>query len=197
MIIFVLASICSWEDSVKVRDFLSSSFHSLLSKHNLKAFNLPEDCPLRITEKEDKLYPYYSFKSKPSQGSYECKSCNKIFRSEKYLEEHITNNHVVSNGICLADFCQFLPCGRTDPIIENRCASVMSSCFSEHAIEDALKLCKWQEESIWEIELDKTAYIVFGIIAGIACVIWYILLWADIEEANSPANSKKFKKKNN
>ena len=196
MIIFVLASVCSWEDSQTVRNFLSTSFTSLLSRHHLKSFNLAQDCPLVISEREDLLYPYYSLKTKQSISTFECSDCKKQFKSEQAIEEHIVNTHVHSSGKCLADLCYFLPCGRDDEVIKNRCEDVMAKCFGEEVIGDAVELCRYREESIWDSEIDKAGYMILYVIVAVVCCIYYIVLWAELEEQKlSGKNINKKRKK--
>lgn len=180
MFIFVLAALCSYEDSQEVRTFLSTSFASLLSRHNLKSFTLPLDCPFAVSEKSDVFYSSYPLKSKQSV-TYECSECKKSFRTESAIELHVQNKHS-STGTCFADFCAFLPCGRDDEIIQNRCENIMAHCFHEETLKDALSLCKFSEESIWEMKINRAGYIVYYIIQGVLCFIYYLLVWTDVEE---------------
>jgi C2H2-type zinc finger len=194
IIIFVLAALCSWEDSLKVREFVSKPFSSVLSKHGIGRYTLPESCPLRNPEKADVLAQYYSYKKKQSNALHECTSCSKQFRSEKALEDHIVRNHAKGDGTCLGDFCQFLPCGRHDEVAMKRCENVMSQCFETDAILDALDLCKHNEDTIWDLELETPGYIIITILVVVGCFIYYLLLWADMEEKHT---TRRYKKKIN
>jgi hypothetical protein len=45
--------------------------------------------------------------------NWRCTYCNKVFKSEQFLERHIENRHpytILKDGVCLADHCDVLMC---------------------------------------------------------------------------------------
>ena len=95
-------------------------------------------------------------------GNWRCLYCNKVFKSEAYLELHIENRHpgtIKRDGVCLADYCDVLECdlhstlfqpGRTGESLQcnskvmerrrHRCHMVLDQCFPPHGSQVATTL---------------------------------------------------------
>lgn len=115
-----------------------------MNEHKVKNYELRDDCPIKSAEQNDLFKNYEKNKKKISSSNWECDVCHKQFSNEEYLEKHIEKNHVVENskGICLADFCSFLPCKEGyEIIVSKRCETIMDRCFDEGFSIFARKLC--------------------------------------------------------
>ena len=87
-------------------------------------------------------------------GNWRCLYCNKVFKTEHYLESHIENRHpatIMADGVCLADYCDVLECDMHHTLFEpghtgeslhcnpnimqrrrHRCHMVLDQCFPPH-----------------------------------------------------------------
>ncbi|OMJ67265.1 hypothetical protein SteCoe_35622 [Stentor coeruleus] len=184
MIIFVLASLCSWDSSSEIHNFLNTTLPTILKTYNLHKEQLPDTCPFKISLKEDRLADHYNLIKKETQSSYSCEKCGKIFRSETGIHKHIITNHVEDKGICLDDFCEFFPCGESNEVVSNRCKAIMSFCFEDVLLGKIVEYCDFVEASIWDLELEKPGYLILVILSIVICFIYYLLLWVEIEEKN-------------
>ncbi|OMJ69339.1 hypothetical protein SteCoe_32965 [Stentor coeruleus] len=193
MIIFVLASLCSWDSSLEIRSFLNTTLPTILKTHNLLKEQLPDTCPFKISLKEDRLIDYYNLVKKETQSSYSCEKCGKLFRSENAIHEHIVTKHANNEGICLADFCDFFPCAESNEVVSNRCRAIMSLCFEDALLGKVVEYCDFIETSIWDLDLEKPGYMILVILSIVICFIYYLLLWAEMEERS--LTPKKIKRK--
>lgn len=86
--------------------------------------------------------------------NWRCTYCNKVFKSEHYLEQHFQNRHpytIMRDGTCLGDYCEMLECDLNHPDHQkaaemsgigcsqklmqrrrHRCQSVVDTCFPPH-----------------------------------------------------------------
>lgn len=193
MIFFVLASLCSWDSSIEIRSFLSTTLPTILKTHNLRKEQLPDTCPFKVSLKEDRLADYYGLVKKETQSNYSCEKCGKFFRSETAIHEHIVTKHVTDEGICLADLCDFFPCGESNEVVSNRCRAIMSLCFEDDLLGKVAEYCDYVDPSFWDLDLEKPGYLILVILSVVICFIYYLLLWAEMEERT--LTPKKIKKK--
>ena len=189
MLIFVLASFCSFEKSTEVSTFLKSSLYPLMSKLQVPQTSLPKSCPLSIPLSEDLLKPLLPLVKRESMASYECLECHKSFRASNQLQEHITNNHISGPGTCFAEFCEFLPCSEENELVSARCQAIMASCFPAEHLSEFTKLCEFKEVSIWDMELGKPWIIIASILFSVGCLVYYLIIWAEMEEKGSNSSS--------
>lgn len=190
MLIFVLASICSFEKSTEVTTFLQSSLYPLMSKLQLSQTSLPSNCPFSVHLSENLLKPLQSLIKRESMASYECLECHKSFRSSSQLQEHISKLHVSRPGTCFADFYEFLPNSEENELATNRCQTVMASCFPAEYLAEFVKLCEFRESSVWDVELGKTWIIIVSVLFFVGCFVYYLIIWAEIEEQGSDTSTK-------
>eukprot|EP00249_Psilotum_nudum_P009752 c22131_g1_i2 orf=937-1539(-) len=94
-------------------------------------------------------------------NQWQCIYCNKVFRSEKFLDQHFDNRHHdmlnISRNRCLADVCGALHCDYMDSILQSKhskgkcnslaaeknrhlCESVAESCFPPQESSTARRL---------------------------------------------------------
>jgi hypothetical protein len=82
--------------------------------------------------------------------------CNKVFKTEQFLEKHFVNRHnhtIKAEGVCLADYCPLLECDlhandnqgsscntKTMKKRQHRCQSLIDRCFPPHHSEAANQL---------------------------------------------------------
>lgn len=195
MFIFVLASFCSWEQSTQVKTFLKTSLYPLMSKNNITKDSLPPSCPFKTSDTEDTLLDVYSLYKRDSVALFECEKCKKQFRTEKQVKDHISSKHGHNQGKCLADFCEFIPCSEENSIVETRCQAVMVECFPFSNLQEFVNLCKYTEPSIWDIEIRKPWMIVLSVMVAVFCLVYYLILWAEMEESKfTDIKKKKYKR---
>ncbi len=63
-------------------------------------------------------FPHKQHKKEVRYQNWRCTYCNKVFKSEHYLERHFENRHpytISKDGTCLADHCDVLMCDLTPP----------------------------------------------------------------------------------
>jgi len=191
-ILFVAA--CSWEQTKQVRNYIEYTLTPFLNKHDLRSFELSQQCPFRLAESKDALKPYEKYKQKKGVAMYECEVCKKQFRSEEYLESHILKNHFQKNrGICLGDFCEFLPCEDYLVIKRHRCEAVVQLCFKEDLVLEALELCNFEEESSWNFIRKLPLKTVMLVLCVVGCIVYYMVIWSEYE--NKPAKKVRVLKK--
>ncbi|OMJ86670.1 hypothetical protein SteCoe_11754 [Stentor coeruleus] len=192
MIIFVLASICNFESSISIRNFLTSTLPTFLKSHNLNISSIPSTCPFTISSNQDIQLSSYKLVKKEPQSIFTCLKCEKQFRGQAALYDHLSNNHIFDDGICLADYCEFFPCGIKDEVVENRCKSVMSLCFDNVLLSEAVKYCDYVELSIWDMDLEKPGYVILLVLSLILTLIYYMINCGNTDELfNKHTKSKK------
>lgn len=189
MLIFVLAAFCSFEKSTEVSTFLKSSLYPLMSKLQLPHSSLPSSCPFSIPLSEDLLKSMLSLVKRESMASFECLECHKSFRTSSQLQEHISLNHISKPGTCFADFCEFLPCSEDNELVSTRCQAIMASCFPAELLSEFTKLCEFKEISIWDMEMSKPWMIIASILFAVGCLVYYLIIWAEMEEKGSSSSS--------
>jgi len=103
------------------------------------------------------FYDNEMHKKEARYQNWRCIYCNKVFKSEEYLEKHFENRHpstIRKNGVCLADYCDVLECDLHDLLIgdgyepakmycnpktmerrRHRCHSILDKCFPPHVSE--------------------------------------------------------------
>ncbi|OMJ74318.1 hypothetical protein SteCoe_26766 [Stentor coeruleus] len=182
MIIFVLASICSYDSSIEIRAFLTSTLPTLLKSENLNTSSLPPKCPFTISLSQDLLLESYNLIKKEPPSTFTCLQCGKQFRSQAALHEHLSNNHLLVDGICLADFCEFFPCRKGDEVVANRCKSIMSLCFDNILLSQAIKYCDYTELSIRNLDLEKTRFMILFALSLLLTLIYYIVNCGNADE---------------
>lgn len=132
----------------------------LYSKVDEKGYHLPQSCPFA---KEMDMYLDNELHKKEARfGNWRCLYCNKVFKSESYLERHIESRHpatIQADGVCLADYCDVLECdvhetlfqpGQTGESVHcnpkvmqrrrHRCHMVLDQCFPPHGSQIANQL---------------------------------------------------------
>ena len=194
MFIFVLASFCSWEQSTQVKSFLKSDLYPLMSKHKISKESLPLSCPFRISDSEDTLLDIYSLFKRETVSYFECQKCNKQFRTETQIKDHISLKHGHNQGKCLGEFCEFIPCSSENILAEIRCEAIMTECFPSSRLQEFVNLCTYKEASMWDIEMKKPWMIIISILMAVFCLVYYLTLWAEMEEGKL-SNYKKRKHK--
>jgi len=143
---------CSRARSRQARAILNEEFYPAVIRSRHK---FPRECPL---SKDNDIYLDNELHKKEARfGAYRCVYCNKVFKTESFLEKHFENRHVATirnSGSCLADYCDLLEC---DMLVEaaegtydgegarcnpktmqrrrHRCHSVLDMCFPPHASE--------------------------------------------------------------
>ncbi|MGB1601335.1 MAG: hypothetical protein ACPIOQ_51850 [Promethearchaeia archaeon] len=95
-------------------------------------------------------------------SNWRCLYCNKVFKTEYYLERHMESRHpatILLDGVCLADYCDVIECdmhhtlfepGRTGESLHcnpnvmqrrrHRCHMVLDQCFPPHDSQVANQL---------------------------------------------------------
>ena len=80
---------CRRDLSRSVRKFIEKEIYSNIM--NIKPNDLPQTCQFHPLN--DIYYYQEKLKSELNYREYKCNSCNKIFRSEYYLDKHIHSKH--------------------------------------------------------------------------------------------------------
>jgi len=141
---------CSRQISRSVRKQLEKEVLRVATREGVA--NWPMRCPF---DPSRDLYGHHEKQKHRKRGAanqWTCGICNKVFRSEHYLDLHLERKHMSDaprNGVCLADYCEiFDVCGgdgkfrrrvRHDASFEcdnsslavarERCENAMAKCF--------------------------------------------------------------------
>jgi len=150
---------CNRGRSRLARDILREEFYPHVRKLN---FQLPLNCP--FSQERDMFLDNEQHKKEVRFNNWKCLYCNKIFKSEAYLENHYVNRHpetIKQDGFCLADYCDMLECDMQDTLKSpdgmfktttyrcdakrmqkrrHRCHSVLDKCFPPHSSDAANRL---------------------------------------------------------
>jgi hypothetical protein len=185
-VIFVAA--CSWDNSREAKFIVSTVLQPLYETRGVRSSDIADSCPFKNFERRDLLIPYEAAKIKKTSSSFQCKVCNKTFRSEDYLEKHLLKHslHDSDRDICPADLCFFIPCPQTSSdVVRARCAAVVTGCFvdKEFALEVVRKLC-WDPiatESPWDwgwsLQISGMSLVM------VFLVVYYMIVWGEYEES--------------
>ena len=95
---------CSTSASSAIRSILKSTLYQTLNEKNI---SLSESCPLHPSR--DRFREWEDHKHMVSRTQWQCQYCHKLFKSESFLDLHMTRKHMdrVPSGanVCLADHC--------------------------------------------------------------------------------------------
>lgn len=146
---------CSRERSRAAWKVLEEYLHPFLEREN---YELSTAC--RLHPSNDIFRDQEEHKIHVDINEWQCGYCKKVFRAEKYMDQHFDNRHFnllnVSHSKCLADLCGALHCDLVDeskPLktkcnpaaaARNRhlCESLANSCFP---INQGLKATRLHE----------------------------------------------------
>ncbi|KAI5055557.1 hypothetical protein GOP47_0029078 [Adiantum capillus-veneris] len=110
-------------------------------------YNLPEDC--RLNPKNDMFREQELKKEHVTTHQWQCIYCKKMFRSEKFLDQHLDNRHSdlinYSRERCLADVCGALHCDYHDALIQSkkkkRHCNTLASDKNLHLCQSLARTC--------------------------------------------------------
>lgn len=101
---------CSQERSRRAREVLDVYFYPFLPQ--MGKGNLSADCALQPSR--DMYRVYEQHKKEVRRNQWKCLFCDKIFRTEHFLDKHYENRHLseipTDAEVCLADYCDVLHC---------------------------------------------------------------------------------------
>jgi len=100
---------------------------------------LPDGCPL--APHLDVLLDHEQHKRRKSRGQHQCTYCNKIFRTEDYLDQHMQRKHLhlvpAAAAVCLADFCGTLHCEAVSSLLHSQKELLAGGpCTPQHARQE-------------------------------------------------------------
>jgi hypothetical protein len=61
-------------------------------------------------------------------------------------------------------------------------------------VESFTNLCKFEEASIWDANFQRPWLIILSILFSVGCFVYYLILWAEMEEIGVRPGLKKRKK---
>ncbi|MCO5556156.1 hypothetical protein L7F22_009700 [Adiantum nelumboides] len=104
-------------------------------------YNLPEDC--KLNPKNDMFREQELKKEHVTAHQWQCIYCKKMFRSERFLDQHFDNRHSdlinYSRESCLADVCGALHCDYYDALSQSKKKSRQCNTL---AADKNLHLCQ-------------------------------------------------------
>eukprot|EP01104_Vermistella_antarctica_P021569 TRINITY_DN983_c0_g1_i2.p1 TRINITY_DN983_c0_g1~~TRINITY_DN983_c0_g1_i2.p1 ORF type:complete len:324 (+),score=35.74 TRINITY_DN983_c0_g1_i2:185-1156(+) len=135
---------CSMSISREARDILEHEFFPVVTH---QSFDLPLGCLLR--SERDALKVLEAHKSKLKETRWKCSDCDKVFKSELFLDGHLMRAHTdkveeVENAVCLADYCDLLRCDTSNTVRQlssslcmpktmarqkAKCRTIVNKCF--------------------------------------------------------------------
>ncbi|KAJ1485450.1 hypothetical protein T484DRAFT_1945444 [Baffinella frigidus] len=124
---------CSRARSRQARAILNEEFYPAVIRSRHK---FPRECPL---SKDNDIYLDNELHKKEARfGAYRCVYCNKVFKTESFLEKHFENRHVATirnsaEGTYDGEGARCNP--KTMQRRRHRCHSVLDMCFPPHASE--------------------------------------------------------------
>mmetsp|Transcript_40962 Transcript_40962/g.68586 ORF Transcript_40962/g.68586 Transcript_40962/m.68586 type:complete len:284 (-) Transcript_40962:17-868(-) len=109
---------CSREKSRKTRDVLEKFLFPFIEQSKS---NMSNACMLH--KHKDMYRTQETSKKEIRRHQWKCQECDKTFRSEHFIDDHLTNRHLdtIPQGaeICLADYCDVLHCDHDHPVKSN------------------------------------------------------------------------------
>lgn len=198
MLPFLFVAACSLPDTLIARDIIQEKLNPLLLSLKVKNYELSSACPFKNIEQRDILRNFEKNINKQTPFIWECKLCDKQFRTEENIYRHILNSHSISDqskDLCMADLCHFIPC-QNDPIVRHRCAAVAQQCFRDEVAEEVIhQFCYSEiEDPAWNFSMNLGVYVSLGCVSGLFCFIYYMIIWGE-HEAGIHSNLKKPKSK--
>ena len=148
---------CDRARSRVARKFLDTELYPRLQELD---FQLPRGCPF---SKDVDMYLDNELHKKEARfNNWRCLYCNKVFKTEHYVEQHFETRHpgtILTDGVCLADYCDVLECDLHESLFEpgktgeslhcspnvmqrrrHRCHLVLDQCFPPHGSKVANQL---------------------------------------------------------
>lgn len=111
----VQSSDCSVSKSSQAKKSLKNNLDPVLDYYS---YQLPEKCPFHPSK--NLLQSFQNQKKELRRTKWKCNVCNKTFKNENFLDEHLQNVHYEelyptgsnrTNLICWGDYCDILTCG--------------------------------------------------------------------------------------
>lgn len=185
MLPFLFVAACSLSDTLIARNVIDDKLNPLLTSLKVRNYELSPSCPLKNLDSRDMLRSLDQHIDKQSPFLWECKLCNKQFRTEEAIYTHLNKKHLLSDksrDLCMADLCHFIPC-RDDTIVRHRCAAVAQQCFRDEIAEEIIhKFCYGEvEEDFWNFSMNIGIYVTMGCVSGLFCFVYYMVIWGEHE----------------
>lgn len=159
----------------------------MYEERGVQSHDIADTCPFKNFDRRDMLLPYEAAKVRKTASHFQCKVCEKSFRSEEYLEKHLLRHtlHDKDRDICPSDLCLFMPCSHTDSdLVRARCEGIVLDCFEDQdfALEVVRKLCgkTFDLDGLWDWGLGLK--ISMGAFVGIFLLVYYMIVWGEYEE---------------
>jgi len=97
---------CDRARSRVARKILDSELYTKVEEND---YQLPRACP--FSKEADMYLDNEQHKKEARFGNWRCLYCNKVFKTEAFLERHIETRHpatIKTDGVCLADYCDVI-----------------------------------------------------------------------------------------
>ncbi|KAK3272027.1 hypothetical protein CYMTET_19651 [Cymbomonas tetramitiformis] len=187
---------CSRDKSRRVRAILDEY---LLPYVESQPGEMSSQCPLKPEKDIYKLQE--SYKKEIRRSQWKCTKCDKVFRSEAYLDKHFENRHdedltEITADVCLAEYCDVVHCDHDHSMHEkvehvhhckqavmdrrhHHCEAIAHKCFPPEGDPDVARLHEFFIRQFCDGHTcdSNRKYFQLGPQGNDANLGWWVLFW--------------------